>query len=79
MPEETYRKRIEQLQNSLTKYPDRTYRTVHVTRSKAAKKCEFLFIESELAYPQIENPNENEKIWNNVIYKKAHKLLGNQH
>jgi hypothetical protein len=76
--EDSYKERIEQLQHSLIKFPDWTFRNVHVSHSKAAKKCPNLFIKQEVTYPQIENPrDENEKIWNNLISKKASDDLEN--
>jgi hypothetical protein len=67
-----YKKRIEQLQQSLIKFPDRIFRNVYVNYSKADKNCPYLLVEKILTYPQIENPRtENEKFWNNLISKKA--------
>lgn len=76
-----YENRIRQLQQSLIKFPDRIFRNVHVDYSRTEKDCDEsgeiflkgeLFLEQELTYPQIENPrDENEKLWNNIISKKA--------
>jgi uncharacterized protein len=67
-----YKKRIEQLQQSLIKFPGRIFRNVHVDHSKTDRTCPYVFVKKELTYPQIENPgDENEKFWNNFIAKKA--------
>ena len=66
-----YEERIKQLQQCLIKFPDHVFRNVYVSFFKTDKSCS-LAIESDLTYPQIENPrDENEKAWNNFLFKKA--------
>ena len=66
-----YEGRIKQLQQCLIKFPDRVFRNVYVYYFKTDKSCS-LAIGGDLAYPQIENPrNENEKAWNNFLFKKV--------
>jgi len=68
---DTYEERIKQLQHSLIKFPDRVFRNVYLSFFKTDKSCS-LAIGGDLTYPQIENPrNENEKAWNNFLFKKA--------
>ena len=70
--EYSYKERIEQLQHSLIKFPDRIFRNVHVYYEKLDKTCPFGITVGDLTYPQIENPrNENEKWWNDFISKQA--------
>ena len=72
----SYKYRIEQLQKSLIKFPDRIFRTVYIDHSITDKTCRIASIGIELEYTQIENPrDENEKFWNNFISKKAHDNL----
>ncbi|HYA15418.1 MAG TPA: lysozyme inhibitor LprI family protein, partial [Syntrophales bacterium] len=74
-----YEERIEQLQQqssideeSLIKFPDRTFRNVYVNHSRTDKTCPSERINIELTYPQILNPrDENEKSWNNLVSKIA--------
>ena len=73
---DAYKKRIKQLQQSLIRYPDRTFRNVHVSQSGIRKTCDF--VERESTYPQIENTrDENEQSFNNLISKNASDNLGN--
>jgi uncharacterized protein len=56
-----YEDRIKQLQECLTKFPDRIFRNVYVYNSQV------------YPYPQIENPcDENEKFWNYIVFKRVH-------
>jgi uncharacterized protein YecT (DUF1311 family) len=67
-----YKKRIEELQGILTKFPPRIFRKVYVSNAKTNNDCENLVERKKLSYPQIENPrDENEKLWNTLIYKKV--------
>ena len=67
-----YEKRIEQLQQSLIKFPGRIFRNVYISHSRAYKTCPYIYVKTYLTYPQIENPrDENEKFWNNYISKIA--------
>jgi uncharacterized protein len=69
---DAYEERIEQLQQSLTKFPDRIFRNVYVNHSKADKNCAYFLVERHLSYPQIENPrDENEKSWNIRLLEKV--------
>ncbi len=72
----TYEERIQQLQQSLIKFPDYIFRNVYVSHSKADKTCEYLYDKKDLTYPQIEKPrDENEKFWNNFISQKVRNEL----
>jgi GR25 family glycosyltransferase involved in LPS biosynthesis len=72
----SYEERIEQLQHSLIRFPDRVFRNVHVSHEKTDKSCEDAYLGRYLMYPQIENPrDENEKFWNSFISKKANDHL----
>jgi uncharacterized protein YecT (DUF1311 family) len=67
-----YKKRIKQLQHSLIKFPDRTFRNVCVYYEKFDKTCPYGIVVNDLTYPQIENPrDEKEKVWNNFLSKQA--------
>ena len=76
----TYTSRIDDLLNILVKFPDHTFRNVHIDHSKTDKTCDEDYISAspdiaytfkELTYPQIENPkSDNEKLWNSVVSKK---------
>jgi uncharacterized protein len=68
-----YEERIKELKQILTKFPSRIFRDVYVSNTKTNNDCENLVIRRKLSYPQIENPrDENEKFWNNLIYKKVY-------
>jgi uncharacterized protein len=68
-----YGKRIEQLQQTLIKFPDRIFRNVHIDDTKVDKTCENnMYVPIKLTYPQIENPRDaNEKVWDDLIAQKA--------
>ncbi len=70
---DSYKERIEQLQQILTKFRGRIFRDVYVSYSETNKTCEYLLVKRTLIYPQIENPrDENEKSWNALVFRKAH-------
>jgi len=72
-----YEKRIDQLHENFIRFSDRIFRNIHIDHSRQEKDCEEdskkkVWIGKFLSYPQIKNPrDENEKLWNIVVSKKA--------
>ena len=67
-----YEERIQELKQSLIKFPDHIFRNVHVMHLETKKKCPREIITKKLTYPQMENQRDkNEKFQNTLIFQKA--------